>query len=207
MSVNGENCSALPMSAVLPGLVLVSGIEILVHTRLLPGTAGLKLLLNAILVVLPWVTLWFFRCGVDALGYTRDRVILYLGWGFVAGGFWRIASVAINLWGLTLNGLVQDSTQVLLILIWVPFIEETFFRGYVGRTLSQELSPGAGILAQAVLFTLLPTHTIQGAWSLFSIFGFGVLAGWLMSVRKSIWPPLGAHAFANLLPLLVLALD
>jgi membrane protease YdiL (CAAX protease family) len=39
-----------------------------------------------------------------------------------------------------------------------------------------------------------------------SIFGFGLLAGWLMHVRSSIWAPWGAHAFANLLPMLVIFL-
>jgi membrane protease YdiL (CAAX protease family) len=36
------------------------------------------------------------------------------------------------------------------------------------------------------------------------IFAFGVLAGWLVETRRTLWIGWGAHAFANVLPSLLL---
>jgi hypothetical protein len=36
------------------------------------------------------------------------------------------------------------------------------------------------------------------------IFAFGVLAGWLVETRRTLWIGWGAHAFANVLPTVLL---
>jgi membrane protease YdiL (CAAX protease family) len=46
-------------------------------------------------------------------------------------------------------------------------------------------------------------HWAQGWLHLVSIFGFGLLAGWLVVKRGSVWSAWGAHAFANLLPSII----
>jgi membrane protease YdiL (CAAX protease family) len=56
------------------------------------------------------------------------------------------------------------------------------------------------IISQAVLFSLHPGHWAQGWPHLASILGFGLLAGWLVERRGSIWAAWGAHGFANVLP-------
>lgn len=187
-----------------PGLVLFLALEVMVLVGIMSYSARLQLLFSAAMIVLPWASVLISDAGLGELGYHPDRLLLHLGWGMVAGGTWRILSVLFNLWGLGISGLWAISTQLLAAVFWVPFLEETFFRGYLGKSLVNKFGALPGILIQSTLFTLLPAHTSQGAWNLISIFGFGLLAGWLMHVRKSIWAPWGAHAFANLLPLLVI---
>lgn len=119
--------------------------------------------------------------------------------------FWRVASVLLNLLGLELTGILQGSLQILTHMLWIPLVEETFFRGYLGRALIRRWGFVSGVLLQAAAFALLPSHVSQGGWSMLSIFAFGLLAGWLMHRRDSIWAVWGAHAFANFLPLLAQA--
>jgi membrane protease YdiL (CAAX protease family) len=189
---------------VVPGLLLILGLEVMVLLGFIQYTPRLQFLFTATMLLIPWITTLLSDNGLESLGYTRERLWLHIGWGMVAGGFWRILSVIINLWGLELNGVWTSSRHVLAAVLWVPFLEETFFRAYLGRSLTGKFGAVMGILIQATLFTLLPSHTQQGVWSLMSIFAFGLLAGWLMKKRQSIWAPWGAHAFANLLPILVL---
>jgi membrane protease YdiL (CAAX protease family) len=123
----------------------------------------------------------------------------------VAGGVWRLLSMLINLWWVQLgSNPAVGISQLFGALIWIPLVEETFFRGYLGRALSASLGMWPAILIQALLFTLQPVHWQQGHFALISIFGFGFLAGWLERRFNSIWAPWGAHAFANLLAILLL---
>jgi membrane protease YdiL (CAAX protease family) len=105
-----------------------------------------------------------------------------------------------------LAGFQKSALDISVAILWVPFVEETFFRAYIGRSISRSWGVIPGIVIQALVFTLLPSHVAQGMWHMLSIFAFGVLAGWLLHVRRSLWAPWGAHAFANLLPLLVLGI-
>ncbi|MDF1500300.1 MAG: CPBP family intramembrane metalloprotease [Anaerolineales bacterium] len=205
MSAERESASALPISAVVPGLLLVFGIESLVLARLVAYTPRLQVLLSALMTAAPWAAIWCSRKGIGALGYKRERILVHLGWGMVAGGFWRVASVLLNLLGLELTGILQGSLQILTHMLWIPLIEETFFRGYLGRALIRRWGFVSGVLLQAAAFALLPSHVSQGGWSILSIFAFGLLAGWLMHQKDSIWAVWGAHAFANFLPLLAQA--
>jgi membrane protease YdiL (CAAX protease family) len=111
----------------------------------------------------------------------------------------------LNLWWVHLgSNPAVGIPQFFGALIWIPFVEETFFRGYLGRALSASFGMWPGVLIQAVLFTLQPVHWQQGLFALVSIFGFGVIAGWLDHRFNSIWAPWGAHALANLLAILLL---
>jgi membrane protease YdiL (CAAX protease family) len=80
------------------------------------------------------------------------------------------------------------------------WIEETFFRGYLGRGLAGQWGFWPSLLIQSMLFAFHPVHWAQGWPHWISIFGFGCLAGWLVERRQSIWSAWGAHAFANLIP-------
>lgn len=122
----------------------------------------------------------------------------------LAGGVWRLGNVLLNFYGLQLAGILESALDISVAILWVPFVEETFFHAYIGRSISKSWGVIPGIVIQALVFTLLPSHVDQGTWHMLSIFAFGVLAGWLLHVRRSIWAPWGAHAFANLLPLLAL---
>ena len=194
----------LTLRGVLPGLLLV----LLVDVLAIIGQWPVDLLWNSayaiILVLLPFITLGVLRLPIASLGYEHRDLIRSFGWGMVVGGIWRVISLLLNLWWVEPGWMPAIGIGRLLgALVWVPFVEETFFRGYLGRALSSALGIWPGILIQAVLFALQPVHWQQGYLALVSIFGFGVLAGWLQHRFKNIWAPWGAHAFANLLALLL----
>lgn len=200
-----DTAPPIPLKFVIPGLLWLAGLELLARHESIQGAGWYPGLLTLSMLLIPWAAVWISSSGVDALGYRRDRALLSFGWGMVAGGIWRIVSVLLNLWSLRLNGLADGIFTLLAVLIWVPFLEETFFRGYLARSLSKSVGSIVGISLQAALFALLPSHTVQGLWHLAGIFGFGILAGWLTTRHDAIWPAWGAHAFANLLPLISLA--
>jgi membrane protease YdiL (CAAX protease family) len=202
--VTDEQCSGFKLKLVIPGVALILCLELLILFGVLQYGARLQLLLTILMVVLPWAALMGSRQGLNSLGFSHNRFFLHFGWGMVAGGIWRIGSILLNLWSLELSGWMQSSINVLNAIAWVPFVEETFFRAYIGCSIAKSWGKAAGILIQALLFTMLPSHINQGASSLVSIFTFGLLAGWLIEKRRSIWVSWGAHAFANLLPLVVL---
>lgn len=204
-SLSIERKSALPLWAIIPGvvyivivdLVTVAGIDWIprqvIHTWTL------------VIAVIPWATLLVIRQPPSLLGYTRYRAVAEIGWGMLAGAIWRGLSMLFNLWwqgGWTNLGWGVGSW--LLILVWIPLVEETFFRGYIGRTLASRLGKRFGIIVQAILFSLHPGHWVQGWLHIFSIFIFGLLAGWLVQNRDSIWAAWGAHGFANVLPEIII---
>jgi membrane protease YdiL (CAAX protease family) len=92
---------------------------------------------------------------------------------------------------------------VLSALVVVPLLEESFFRGYLQADLAARWGPYVAVVVQALLFALHPLHGVQG-WSAFpSIFLFGLLAGGLVQISRSIWCAWGAHGAGNILPALV----
>jgi membrane protease YdiL (CAAX protease family) len=198
-SSDPERSSAVPLKLVLPGLIAVGAVDLLAVFGCWSLIPNRDLIHSLILLAIPWLALLIARRRPGAYGYHRRGFVLHLGWGAVAGGAWRLASLLLNM--LVLGSTLQGSGLWVWIsaLIWVPLLEETFFRGYLGRSLAVRLGTWPGIIIQAVLFTLQPYH-LGGGWSgLAGVFGFGLLAGWLMHRRGSIWAAWGAHAFANAL--------
>ncbi len=198
---SGDPYSALPLWAILPGLIFILVVDLLTVTGWLGHAQVFLQTWSLVLAVIPWLTLLVIRGSPAMFGYTRDRALLDYGWGMVAGGIWRGLSMAFNLWwqgGWTLIGWRVFGWVSALVL--VPIVEETFFRGYLGRSLRLRVGRWASILIQGTLYTLHPGHWAQGYLHLISIFLFGILAGWLMENRGSIWTSWGAHGFANILP-------
>jgi membrane protease YdiL (CAAX protease family) len=208
MSMLDENLkvtNSLSLRAIIPGLFLILLVDALAFIGMWPSTGIVNLAFSLVLLVLPWATLVVTRKSVTNLGYQRAQALRALGWGMVAGGLWRITSILINLSGIKLGySYIDWISPVLGAIVWVPLVEETYFRGYIGRTLSTSIGLWPGIVAQALLFTLQPVHLSQGLIALISVFGFGVIAGWIQNRFDSIWAAWGAHAFANVLPLLIL---
>ncbi len=193
----------LTVRAVLPGLAFILLVDAATVAGWLPRWGNLGLAWPWILAVLPWLTILVLKAPPAALGYRRRRALAEYGWGMVAGGAWRVLSIGLNL-ALTGGGIRLGWAAGLWAgIVWVPLVEETFFRGYLGGALVRRWGLWPGTLAQALLFTLTPVHWAQGGLHLVSIFGFGVLAGWLTQVRRSLWSAWGAHGFANVLPLLL----
>ncbi|TFH31837.1 MAG: CPBP family intramembrane metalloprotease [Anaerolineales bacterium] len=193
----------LSLRAVAPGLILILVVDVFAVAGIWPQTGWVNDCLTLMLASLPWATVVVLGKSTRILGYVRKEFLRVFGWGVVAGGFWRLLSMLFNLGWLNLGSAGGWLFPLVGALIWVPLIEETFFRGYLGRALSHALGVWPGILLQAILFTFQPVHWSQAGIGILSVLGFGILAGWLQQRWDSIWPAWGAHAFANLLPLLL----
>ncbi len=196
-----ERLPALPFRAVIPGLAYI----LIVDLAAVCGYRGILAeaieVWGLVLALIPWVTLLVLRLPARLLGYRYHRAPAEFGWGMVAGGIWRAFSLCLGL--LWLQGRTQLGWGMgawIAALIWVPLVEETFFRGYLCRALAGRIGRWPAIFLQAMLFSLHPGHWAQGLPNLISIVGFGLLSGWLVEKRDSIWPAFGAHAFANGLP-------
>ena len=194
----------LPLRAVIPGLLLILAVD-LASIAGSPGTLGPLLdAWSLVAAVLPWATLLVLRRSPSSLGYVRRRWLAEYGWGMVAGAAWRGLGMGFSaLWLRSAAELGFPAAGLLGGLVWVPLVEETFFRGYLGPALATRLGRWPGILVQALLFMLHPGHWAQGWPALAGIFAFGVLAGWLVEARRTIWVGWGAHGFANVLPTLL----
>ena len=84
-----------------------------------------------------------------------------------------------------------------VIVLWVPFAEEVFFRGFLLAALVTPLGPvRAAVLSSAIfaLGHLMLSVTIP-------VFVMGLLLAWLYLRTRSVWPPIMAHAAQNLLAL------
>lgn len=191
--------SGLALSAASPAVVAIMIIDLLALLGRWSGISGSGVLHVGLLLASPWMALAWTGSSPAALGYNRRHLLLHLGWGAVAGSLWRLASLLFNLLVLGWRPAETEAWAWVSALVWVPFLEETFFRGYLGRSLMLHIGAWPGILVQAVLFTFQPYHLGQGWPGLIGIFGFGLLAGWLVHKRASIWPAWGAHAMANVL--------
>ena len=191
----------MSFAAIAPGLVIAVGLDLIALAGWSEKQAALVRLSPLVLVGLPWVTLLVLRRSPAALGYIRHRAVARFGWGVLAGALWRGASLALNLWWAEApDRLGAGLWDWLGGLIWVPFVEETFYRGYLGLGLQKRCGRLGAVVLQALLFTLHPVHWSQGFPHLVSVFGFGLLAGALVARTGSIWPAWGAHAMANVLP-------
>ncbi len=192
------------MAAAVPGLIFILIVDIVTVFDVGRCFEAYFRAWSWVVAVLPWIALILFRKTPAVYGYTRRRALAIFGWGMLAGAAWRGLSLGFNTW-------VQNdwtrigSTGVLLfgLVVWIPFLEETFFRAYIGGSMQGKFGRWPGILTQAALFSFHPGHWRQGWLDIVSIFAFGILSGWLYDRFQSIWAPWGAHAFANLLPVLL----
>lgn len=198
---------ALPFGAILPGFLFILTVDVWAFLGTPDSVVFLEYCWIPVTAVLPWLTLLAVKRRPDHLGYRRERAAADFGWGAFFGALWRGLSMALNLFFVGRKiGLGVDGVGLINALVLVPLVEETFFRGYLGRAFTHHVGRWKGIVLQALLFTFHPSHLRQGVLAWVSIFGFGILAGWLVDRTGSIWAAWGAHACANLLPLLLIAI-
>ncbi|HEX9680175.1 MAG TPA: type II CAAX endopeptidase family protein [Anaerolineales bacterium] len=208
---------ALSLRQITPGLAYI----LLLDLAVVSGVRSLRLATGAdseawwlVIGLLPWATLLVLRRSPSALGFSRRRALAEFGWGVLAGAIWRGLSLIFN-WkvsqqaalGIPLSTSGSPVTMWVTAILMIPWMEETFFRGYLGRPLASRFGAPAGVLLQATAFTLHPGHWAQGWPHLASIAVFGILAGALVVWRRNLWVGLGAHAMANCLPYLLIALS
>lgn len=95
-----------------------------------------------------------------------------------------ILGTGINLY---LNGLVA--------VIWGPFTEELFFRGFLLAGLLVVLDKSKAVIVSALVFA--SAHVLLS--TLVPIFLLGVILAWLFVRTRSVWPPFVAHSVWNLI--------
>lgn len=85
--------------------------------------------------------------------------------------------------------------NTLVIVLWGPFAEEAFFRGFLLAALLRTLGPLRAAAISAAVFAA--AHLTLS--SMVPIFVTGLLLAWLYIRTRSIWPPITAHAAQNLI--------
>ena len=104
-----------------------------------------------------------------------------------------------ELFGKSLLGLVL---AFVITGIFVPFVEELFFRGFLFKGLKNYISPLASAIITSIIFASAHLSlTIAGP-----IFIIGLVLCWLYQKNDNIWPGIVLHALKNISALLLLYL-
>lgn len=180
-------------------------------------------------VLSPWLTgileglmvlaVWMFgprkyRVGWQALGFrgTQSSQSFALPWLALLGsllftGLYTLVVRALGLESLLPPPLPEEALgsgvtrllNSLIIVVWGPFAEEVFFRGF----LLAGLIPAFGLTWAAIISSAIFAAAHMSLGSLIPIFVTGLLLAWLYMKTRSIWPPITAHAIQNLIALSV----
>ena len=98
-------------------------------------------------------------------------------------------------------GLAGDGAFILLTAlalgVWVPFVEEVFFRGFLFAGLAARYGLYTGVAVSAALFALVHFSVA----TIIPIFVTGVLFALVYHATRSIWVPMIAHSAQNLIAL------
>jgi len=163
---------------------------------------------------------WLLTLGIFVLDVIWDQGIwtsLYerflTGLDLNADPFYSVGA-AMDMTFQTISqgmGITLDMAQMcfgLFVLVWAPFGEELFFRGYLFRTLRERHSFHTAALVSAAFFGI--RHAIHffylwpelpvvaaGVWTV-STFGYGINTSYLYEKTNSLFPPILEHFFINL---------
>ena len=157
----------------------------------LPPFAGLALLTAAQLAIL-WIGL--FRPRVTSLAEQGWRsfgaldVILGIAGGAACVG---LAVVVFRLDELPLERPVEEHVLWLGVGLLAAFVEETVYRGWLQPRFVEKWGAVAGVMATAVLFSLL--HFQPAPRAILVKIGFGVILGVLRQRRGTLWAAGIAH--------------
>ena len=99
--------------------------------------------------------------------------------------------------GDILGGGLSRVVNVIVIVLWVPFAEEVFFRGFLLAALVKPLGAARAAVVSSLVFAT--GHLMLSA--LVPFFVTGLILAWLYLKTRSLWPPMTAHAAQNLLAL------
>lgn len=150
-------------------------------------------------VIVLWIAQsWSHQPWGDLLGIRRVQVQVWfplvvglLGLVVIVSGidglfnyFWPEPAWFRNLW-----------TQAgwLPVVLGAPVGEELLSRGVILGGFLKRYAPVKGVLLSALLFSL--SHLFP--WQLVSTFLFGVYAGWVFYLTRSIWPVISLHMLYN----------
>ncbi len=166
------------------------------------GMAGLVLFL--------WVR-YFERRGLDSIGLARP-----VGGGFYRGGLIGLLMASVSVVGIWIaGGYKVEAPQDFAVVSYVPIlllafgflvqssVEEIFFRGWMLQRVSERYGLWAGVISNAILFTLM--HFNQGANTstadlvifLIMTTAFSIFLSLMVIRQKSVWGACAWHAAWN----------
>lgn len=142
-----------------------------------------------------------------------DKIYL-LGLGVLLGSFGFTAIYAFCVLALGIESLLPPAIpkellgtgfimpfNLISIVVWVPIIEEAFFRGFILVGLRHRMGTPKALLISSAVFA--GVHISLGL--LIPIFVTGLLLGALYLKTKSLWPSIVIHSIQNLLVSVVAA--
>lgn len=162
------------------------------------------------LILFAWVRL-FERRGLDSIG-----LALPLGRSFRTGALAGLAMATASVLGIWLAGAYQvESPQDFMAVSYLPIlllafgflvqssVEEIFFRGWMLQRVSERYGLWAGVISNALLFTLM--HVDQGedvqTVDLIIFFtmtmAFSIFLSFMVIRQKSVWGACAWHAAWN----------
>jgi membrane protease YdiL (CAAX protease family) len=198
-----DPASGFPLRAALPGIAVV--IVFALFSSALPGKVPheISIAYLILLTIMPWLAILVKGQGPAPLGFTSRKVSTNLIWGVLLGILWRGSTLLLNFALIHILPLQAKHWTGFETIFLMPWMEEVFFRGYLGSALSTRLGRNWGNFLQAGLFTLQPAHTSQGIPAVIQIYLFGLAAGWVVQRNGSIWAAVAAHAVANAMVVLL----
>ena len=103
--------------------------------------------------------------------------------------------------GEILGSGIYKLLNVSVIVVWGPFAEEAFFRGFLLTALVRPLGAGRAAVVSSAIFAA--THIMLS--TMIPVFVTGLLLSWAFLKSRSLWPPLAAHVAQNLIVVSVAA--
>jgi len=101
--------------------------------------------------------------------------------------------------GLIVFPPVEVPVHALFLVLVAPIVEEIFFRGFLLTTLVEYLGLPVGIFLQALAFSLFHMAWVVRIEYLIPHFFFGLVLGYLVSLRGSLDSAILAHLLYNLI--------
>jgi membrane protease YdiL (CAAX protease family) len=89
---------------------------------------------------------------------------------------------------------------IAVVAVLIPFVEETFFRGFLFAGLAARFGVLTGLIVSAAVFAV--AHADVRVF--IPIFVAGLLFGWAYHKTKTLWVPIAAHACQNLAAVMLL---
>jgi membrane protease YdiL (CAAX protease family) len=165
---------------------------------------------SVILVVVVAIGLRRYRVALSALGLTppgipRLRVVLMtVGALALSLGATAVYSALVEVSGVSILKPPEIPSDIVLpgagaaftflaLVVWTPFTEEIFFRGFVFAGLLPRLGGPRAMIVSSLIFSVF--HIAPGV--LVPIFITGLLLAWLYRRTGSLWPSIAAHAGQN----------
>ena len=197
---------------ILLGLIIGIG-DVEERTIPIPLLAGA---LEGLLLVAVWVFgINRYRARWSTLGLRRTEIrwVLTLPWlallgSLIFAGIYSGIITAMGLDSLKPSPIPEDILghglsrllNTLIIVVWGPFTEEVFFRGFMLAALVPSFGVIRAVIISSAIFAA--AHFTLGV--MIPLFVTGMLLSWLYLKTRSIWPPLAAHAAQNLIAVSVM---